>query len=122
MDLPLRRPTAGARRALAWAQLLGALAVLAAATVVGTVVQDRLDAQAGRPASEVLVEVPGTALVPPAPSEADGALAGIGTVIVGWTLVASAGTVARRRLEDRESERWEREWAAVEPEWSGRVP
>lgn len=122
MDLPLRRPTAGPRRALAWAQLLGVLAVLAAAVGVGSVVQAQLDAHAGRPASEVLVEVPGTALVASAPSEADGALAGIGTVIVGWTLVASAGTVARRRLEDRESERWEREWAAVEPEWSGRVP
>jgi hypothetical protein len=120
VDLPLRRPTAGARRALAWAQALAAAAVLACGVGLGSAVQERLDARPPAPV-DVLVEVPGAGAVSTGPSESDGALAGIGAVIVGWTLVASAGTVARRRLDDRDSERWEREWAAVEPEWSGRV-
>ncbi len=119
MESPLRRPTAGARRALACAQVVAALAVLAGAVGVGTVVQEHLDARAGDPPASALVEVP--APVAAGPSERDGALAGIGLLIVGWTLVASGGTIARRRLDERDSDRWESEWAAVEPEWSGRV-
>lgn len=122
METPLRRPTARARRALACAQALAALAVLAGAVGIGTVVQEHLDARADEPPTSALVEVPGTATAATGPTERDGAMAGIGALIVGWTVVASAGTITRRRLEDRENERWEREWAAVEPEWSGRVP
>jgi DNA mismatch repair protein MutH len=118
VETPLHRPTATARRLLAWAQAGAVAAVLGLAAVVGTAVQAHLDAHPDRPA--VLVEVPG-GVVAGGPSEHDGALAGIGVVVVGWTLVGCAGTVGRRRLDDRDSDRWERGWAAVEPTWSGRV-
>lgn len=118
MDRPLHRPTATARRLLAWAQALAIAAVLGLALVLGALVQAHLDARPDRPAA--LVEVPG-GVIASGPSEHDGVLAGIGAAIVGWTLVGCAGTVGRRRLDDRDSERWEREWAAVEPTWSGRV-
>lgn len=118
MDLPLRRPTATARRLLAVAQVVAALAVLGAAWAAGVAVQAHLDSRAAQ-AAVALVEVP-TPLAA-GPAEHDGVLAGIGTLVVGWTLVGAAGTVARRRVEERESARWEREWAAVEPAWSGRA-
>lgn len=118
METPLHRPPATARRLLTGAQAGAAAAVLGLALVVGALVQAHLDARPDRPA--VLVEVPG-GVIAGEPSEHVGALAGIGVVIVGWTVVGCAGTVGRRRLDDRDSERWEREWAAVEPRWSGRV-
>lgn len=52
----------------------------------------------------------------------EGAIAALGTLIVGWTLTAAGGTVGRRRLEEQEHDRWAAGWAGIEPEWSGRVP
>ncbi len=54
-------------------------------------------------------------------TDGDGALAAVGTLIVGATLTASAGTIGRRRLDDHEAARWDADWARVEPVWSGRV-
>lgn len=138
---PLRRPTAAARRTLCWAQLLLGGAVVLAAVAVGGVVQDRIDDRAAvaRPEVPVVLDearVPSAKTVlargavdghahdhsaSGANTVVDGALAGLGTLIVGATLTASVGTVGRRRLDDRESARWEGDWARVEPEWSGRV-
>lgn len=137
MDSPLRRPTAGLRRTLGWAQLALTAAVVLGAVLVGHLVQGQVDARtagADRPSATgtaVLPEVAATAPVAGSPVSSpsvteggavgDGALAALGTLLVGWTLVASAGTIGRRRLDDRESERWAAEWARVEPVWSGRV-
>ncbi len=137
---PLRRPTAAARRTLCWAQLLfGALVVLAS-VAVGGAVQERIDdrallepeapvvlAETHVPSAEPVLArgaVAGIAhdhTVFDADTVADGSLAGLGTLIVGTTLTASAGTVGRRRLDDREAARWDADWARVEPVWSGRV-
>lgn len=135
MDSPLRRPTAGLRRTLGWAQLALTAAVVLGAVLVGHLVQGQVDARAtgaDRPsATAALPEVAATASMVGSPVSSpsvaeggavgDGALAALGTLLVGWTLVASAGTIGRRRLDDRESERWAAEWARVEPVWSGRV-
>jgi hypothetical protein len=118
VETPLRRPSAPARRLLARAQAGAAVLVLALALALGGQVQAHLDAHPDRPT--VLVEVPG-GVVTGGPSEYDGVLAGIAVALVGWTLIGSAGTVGRRRLDDRDDRRWEREWAVVEPTWSGRV-
>jgi hypothetical protein len=90
VETPLHRPPATARRLLTGAQAGAAAAVLGLALVVGALVQAHLDARPDRPA--VLVEVPG-GVIAGEPSEHVGALAGIGVVIVGWTLVGCAGTV-----------------------------
>lgn len=136
-DARLRRPTAAARRALCWAQIVLCMLVVLAAWAAGATVQERVDARAA-PASDdpvVLVEavIPSRIGDPAAArsevvgaerqddSETDGALAAIGTLIVGATLTASAGTVGRRWLDDHEAARWDAGWARVEPVWSGRV-
>lgn len=97
-NAPTRRSAAQIRRALWCAQaVLGVLVVLVAVGV-------------------------GAAVDDVAPPTAGGALPALGALLVGWTLTAAAGTVGRRRLEDREAARWDSEWARVEPLWSGRVP
>lgn len=142
-DAPLRRPTAPARRTLCWAQIVLGMLVVIAAYAVGGAVQERGDARAatGTDAPVVLDE----AVIPPPVGEpalargaaagsevhrhsvsgsdtvGDGALAAVGTLIVGATLTASAGTIGRRRLDDHEAARWDSDWARVEPVWSGRV-
>lgn len=135
MDSPLRRPTAALRRTLGWAQLALTAGVVLGAVLVGHLVQAQVDARApvaDRPsAAAVLPGVAATASMVGSPVSSpsvtdggavgDGALAALGTLLVGWTLVASAGTIGRRRLDDRESDRWAAEWARVEPVWSGRV-
>lgn len=103
-----------------------------AATGVSAAVEERVadHASASPPAAAALIEV-APASPPPldtATSEGtgsapvgDGALAAVGTLIVGWTLTAAVGTIGRRRLDDLEDARWSAEWAQVEPLWSGRV-
>lgn len=122
VDQPLRRPTAALRRTLGWAQLILAVGVVLAAVVVGQLVQSRVDARATAP---VPPAVAAAQLVEPSVTgggaTGDGSLAALGTLLVGWTLVACLGTVVRRRLDDDESNRWASEWARVEPVWSGRV-
>lgn len=147
-DTPLRRPTAAARRGLCWAQILLGAVVLLTAYAVGGAVQERIDAReaahsdvnhtAGRPLSAALVEtvLPAPAGEPvradpagavhhhgstDAATVGDGALAALGTLIVGATFTAAAGTVGRRWLDDREAARWDADWARVEPVWSGRL-
>jgi hypothetical protein len=134
VDLPLRRPTARLRRALGWLQVYLGVGVVLAAVAVGQLVQLRVDSRPADPAPVTLSEVarPGGSALPadvvPAGTGVtgsgavgDGALAAIGVLIVGWTLVAAAGTVGRRRLDEHESARWATDWKRVEPVWSGRV-
>lgn len=123
------------RRALGWAQLALTAGVVLVAVLVGHLVQGVVDARAAVadrvPAAAVLPEVAASASMVGSPVSSpsvtdggavgDGAPAALGTLLVGWTLVASAGTIGRRRLDDRESDRWAAEWARVEPVWSGRV-
>lgn len=136
-EVPLRRPTARVRRTLCWAQVaLGGLVVLAA-TGVGAAVDERVadhaaasPPAASSPAAAALIEVAPASQTPldtataedtGSVSVGDGALAAVGTLIVGWTLTAAVGTIGRRRLDDLEDARWSAEWAQVEPLWSGRV-
>ncbi len=93
------RATDHARLVLRRAQLaLGALAVL-----IGTTV----GALAGASA--------------PAAPLATGLTVCAGTVAACWALLRLAGSVWRRRLADRDSQDWGREWALVEPVWSRRT-
>jgi hypothetical protein len=134
-DAPLLRPTARARRALVWIQLGLACLVVLVAAEVGGAVQDRIDDRAGRLPDRIGVQA--QAVLPEArpvhgaaPNTGggrtvegdEGPIAALGTLLVGWILTAAVGTVGRRRLEERENERWAAEWAGVEPVWSGRVP
>lgn len=139
VDQPLRRPTARLRRALGWLQVYLGIGVVLAAVVVGHLVQVGIDSRHADPSPAVLPETvrPGGSVVLDAAELAsagltsagvtgsgavgDGALAALGVLIVGWTLVASAGTVGRRRLDEHESARWAAGWKRVEPVWSGRV-
>lgn len=120
MEHPLRRPSAGFRRALCWAQLALAVGVVLAAVAVGHLVQSQVVARAAAPVTSELQEVVGPS-VTGAGAVGDGSLAALGVLLVGWTLVACAGTVGRRRVEEWESARWAAGWARVEPVWSGRV-
>lgn len=120
MEHPLRRPTAGIRRALGWAQLVLAVGVVLAAVVVGHLVGSRVDARVGAPVTTERQEVVAPS-VTGGGATGDGSLAALGTLLVGWTLVACAGTVGRRRLDEREGARWAADWARVEPVWTGRV-
>jgi hypothetical protein len=139
-DAPLRRPTARARRALLWAQLSLTCLVVLVAAAVGGVVQDRIDDRDARlpdpPTAQPATAPLTTGLIEARPVRgpiassghaialggSEGPLAALGTLLVGWTLTAAAGTVGRRRLEEREHDRWAADWAGVEPAWSGRVP
>lgn len=67
----------------------------------------------------------GRAVGPPAGAGA--ALVAAGTaaapiLLVGWGLLGLAWMGVRRWSAARSAEYWEREWARVEPEWSGRSP
>jgi hypothetical protein len=110
VDQPLRRPTGRLRRALGWLQVCLGVGVVLAAVLVGHLVQVGIDSRPADPSPAVLPET-----VRP------GAPAAVGVLIVGWTLVASTGTVGRRRLDEHESARWAADWKRVEPVWSGRV-
>lgn len=133
VDHALRRPTGRLRRALGWLQVYLALGVVLAAVLVGHLVQVAIDARPPDPAPAGLSETvrPGPPVVLDTAAQAagvtrggavgDGALAAVGVLIVGWTLVASAGTVGRRRLDEHDSARWAADWKRVEPVWSGRV-
>lgn len=106
-------------------QLVLAVGVVLAAVVVGHLVQSRVDARAAAPGTAELAISPRQEVVDPSVTGAgatgDGSLAALGTLLVGWTLVACTGTVGRRRLDEWESARWAAGWARVEPVWSGRV-
>lgn len=133
VDQPLRRPTGRLRRALGWLQVYLAVGVVLAAVLVGHLVQVGIDARPADPSPAVLPEAvrPGASAVLDAAAQTagvtgggavgDGAPAAIGVLFVGWTLVASAGTVGRRRLDEHESARWAADWKRVEPVWTGRV-
>jgi hypothetical protein len=138
VDQPLRRPTGRLRRALGWLQVYLGVGVVLAAVLVGHLVQVGIDSRPADPSPAVLPETvrPGapdrpaagvldtaaqTAGVTGSGAVGDGAPAAVGVLIVGWTLVASAGTVGRRRLDEHESARWAADWKRVEPVWSGRV-
>lgn len=67
----------------------------------------------------------GRAVGPPAGVRA--ALVAAGTaaaavLLIGWGLLGLAWLGVRRWTAARNAEYWEREWARVEPEWSGRSP
>ena len=139
VDQPLRRPTGRLRHALGWLQVYLGVGVVLAAVLVGHAVQVGSDSRPADPSPTVLAEtvrpsapvypVPGAVLdtavqsagVTGSGAVGNGALAAIGVLIVGWTLVASAGTVGRRRLDEHESARWGADWKRVEPVWSGPV-
>lgn len=139
VDQPLRRPTGRLRRALGWLQVYLGVGVVLAAVLAGHLVQVGIDSRPADPSPVVLPETvrPGAPVVPDGAAVldtaaqtagvtgsgavSDGALAAVGVLIVGWTLVASAGTVGRRRLDEHESARWAADWKRVEPVWSGRV-
>lgn len=140
MHQPLRRPTARLRRALGWLQVYLGAGVVLAAVAVGHLVQVQVDSRPAGPSPVTLPEAarPGPAValddavltsagltsagLTGSGAVGDGALAAIGVLIVGGTLVASAGTVGRRRLDEHESARWAADWKRIEPVWSGRVP
>lgn len=105
-----------------WAQLILAVGVVLAAVGVGHLVQSRVDARAAATTEwqEVVTPSAGPS-VTGGGAAGDGSLAALGTLLVGWTLVACVGTVGRRRLDESESDRWAADWARVEPVWSGRV-
>lgn len=135
MDQPLRRPTARLRHALGLLQVYLGAGVVLAAVAIGHLVQLQVDSrppgpapvarpQTDRPGPAVAAEAtaPTGAGVTGSGAVGDGALAAIGVLIVGGTLVASAGTVGRRRIDEQESARWAADWKWIEPVWSGRVP
>ena len=51
-----------------------------------------------------------------------GAMAGLGITALGAAVLASLWCGLRRLLDIRNSLAWDREWAEVEPAWSGRHP
>ncbi|ODT97606.1 MAG: hypothetical protein ABS81_29840 [Pseudonocardia sp. SCN 72-86] len=51
-----------------------------------------------------------------------GIVLAIAWLVVAWTVVALIAITVRMRLDETDSEQWDREWARVEPLWSGRIP
>ena len=45
---------------------------------------------------------------------------GLGVAVLGVAVLLAAWTGTRRYIDARNSAAWAREWARVEPEWSGR--
>jgi hypothetical protein len=47
---------------------------------------------------------------------------GVAVTLGGWALLALLWTAVRAATARRNAAAWAREWAVVEPNWSGRVP
>jgi hypothetical protein len=58
----------------------------------------------------------------PANATAVGWTWGIAVALAGWAVLALAWTAVRTLTARRNAAAWAREWALVEPTWSGRVP
>lgn len=58
---------------------------------------------------------------PPTSAVTDAVLAALGALLLSWAAVAAAAQLVRRALDSADALEWEREWARVEPLWSGRV-
>lgn len=69
-------------------------------------------------AAERVVPAPPRAGAPVTAAVLRGSLILIG----GWAVLVAAGLLVRRWCEGRNLEEWAREWARVEPRWSGRHP
>lgn len=93
----------GTRTGLVWAE-----AGLARSTEVTVVVDDQ-----GRPVG------PQTDVEDPAVS---GLVAGLGTLLICWILLAVLASAWRARLAARDVMDWTDGWARVEPVWSSRAP
>jgi hypothetical protein len=46
----------------------------------------------------------------------------LGVLAIGAAVLVCAGAAFRSELQRITMARWEREWARVEPQWSGRTP
>lgn len=71
----------------------------------------------------VWVDLQGVPTRPPvtaAVAVATGALAAIGVLLIGAIVVGAAWMFTRRAIAGVNAARWEREWARVAPEWTGR--
>ena len=68
--------------------------------------------------AEELVDDPRPKAVPA--GTVNGIMAGLSTLSCCWILLATAGTIWRRRLAERDLRDWADGWASVEPLWSGR--
>lgn len=67
----------------------------------------------------------GRAVPPPLPAASAVVVAwmwGVSVVLAGWALLALLWTAVRAGTARRNAASWGREWANVEPTWSGRVP
>jgi hypothetical protein len=51
-----------------------------------------------------------------------GIVLAVAWVLVAWAVVFLITITVRMRLDETDSDRWDREWARVEPLWSGRIP
>ena len=47
---------------------------------------------------------------------------GVAVTLGGWAVLALLWTAVRAATARRNATAWAREWAVVEPNWSGRVP
>jgi len=68
-----------------------------------------------------------TGRVVPAPTKSSAASAvgwtwGVAVTLGGWAVLALLWTAVRAATSRRNAAAWAREWAVVEPNWSGRVP
>ena len=68
-----------------------------------------------------------TGRVVPAPTKSSAASAvgwtwGVAVTLGGWAVLALLWTAVRAATARRNAAAWAREWAVVEPNWSGRVP
>jgi len=85
---------------------------------------DHVEVTPGHATNEiVLVGVEGDAVTSPAgagPAAVAGWLTGCAVVLAGWALLALAWIGVRAITARRNAATWAREWALVEPEWSGR--
>jgi hypothetical protein len=75
----------------------------------------------------VSIWVDRTARLAPAPTPAGTATAvgwtwGVAVTLGGWAVLALLWTAVRAATARRNAAAWAREWAVVEPNWSGRVP
>jgi hypothetical protein len=82
---------------------------------------------AGRPPAGRVVHLwvdGGGRVTTPPPGRADATLRGVvvaaGVALAGGLLLLGLWTGVRRRLDARNAQWWAREWARVEPAWSGR--
>lgn len=81
------------------------------------------DSTAAGSRAQIWIDRQGNAVEPPttaATAAADGALTGAVVFVLGGATVLGGLAGAARRIDRRAAGAWEREWAAVEPAWTGR--